>query len=50
MPAQALREAGDLKLQAGMPVEIFIKTAERTALEYLLDPVTAYVRRALREP
>ncbi|MBV6475244.1 MAG: HlyD family type I secretion periplasmic adaptor subunit [Rhodocyclaceae bacterium] len=50
VPAQALREAGDLKLQAGMPVEIFIKTAERTALEYLLDPVTAYVRRALREP
>lgn len=50
VPAQALQEAGDLKLQAGMPVEIFIKTAERTTLEYLLDPVTAYVRRALREP
>ncbi len=50
VPARALQEAGDLKLQAGMPVEIFIKTAERTTLEYLLDPVTAYVRRALREP
>lgn len=50
VPARALQEAGDLRLQAGMPVEIFVKTTERTTLEYLLDPVTAYVRRALREP
>jgi epimerase transport system membrane fusion protein len=48
--AQALKEAGDLKLQAGMPVEVFIKTAERTALLYLLDPVTAFIRRSFREP
>jgi len=47
---QSLKEAGDLKLQAGMPAELFIKTAARTGLEYLLDPVTAFVRRAFREP
>lgn len=47
---QSLREAGDLKLQAGMPAEIYIKTAERTALQYVLEPVSAYLARAFREP
>lgn len=46
----SLREAGDLKLQAGMPAEVFVKTGARTALEYLLDPVTAFIRRSFREP
>ncbi|MCK6406774.1 MAG: HlyD family type I secretion periplasmic adaptor subunit [Rhodocyclaceae bacterium] len=46
---ESLKEAGDLKLQAGMPVEIFVKTVERTALEYLFDPITAFIRRAFRE-
>ncbi len=50
VPLSALKQAGDLKLQAGMPVEIFIKTADRTTVEYLLDPITAFLRRALREP
>jgi HlyD family type I secretion membrane fusion protein len=47
---EALQGAGNLKLQAGMPVEVFIKTTERTALQYLLDPVIAFVGRSLREP
>lgn len=46
---ELLKEAGDLKLQAGMPVEIFVKTVDRTALQYLLEPITAFVRRAFRE-
>jgi multidrug efflux pump subunit AcrA (membrane-fusion protein) len=46
----ALRAAGNLKLQAGMPAEVFIRTSERTALEYLIDPLTGFVRHALREP
>lgn len=50
VPLQALKEAGDLKLQAGMPVELFIKTAERTALQYMLDPVTAFIQKSFREP
>lgn len=50
VPGQALKEAGDIRLQAGMPVELFIKTSERTTVEYLLDPITAFLRRALREP
>lgn len=50
VPGRALKEAGDIRLQAGMPVELFIKTSERTTVEYLLDPITAFLRRALREP
>ncbi|HTS54204.1 MAG TPA: HlyD family type I secretion periplasmic adaptor subunit [Burkholderiales bacterium] len=47
---EALRRAGDLTLQAGMPAEVFVKTAARTPLQYLFDPVTGYIRRAMREP
>ena len=48
--ADALQQAGDLTLQAGMPAEVFVKTAARTPLQYLFDPVTGYIRRAMREP
>ncbi len=47
---QALADAGDLRLQAGMPAEVFMRTESRSALDYLLAPVTAYFRRAMREP
>jgi HlyD family type I secretion membrane fusion protein len=47
---QSLKAAGGLPIQAGMPAEVFIRTDARTLLEYLLDPVTAYFRRGLREP
>ncbi|HEX5476979.1 MAG TPA: HlyD family type I secretion periplasmic adaptor subunit, partial [Burkholderiales bacterium] len=50
VPASALAQAGNLKLQAGMPAEIFIRTDSRTAFDYLLAPVTNYIRRAAREP
>lgn len=49
VPEKALG-AANLKLQAGMPAEVFIRTDTRTALDYLLAPVTAYLRRAMREP
>jgi HlyD family type I secretion membrane fusion protein len=50
VPAEALAEAGNLKLQAGMPAEVFIRTDSRTTSDYLFAPVTAYLRRAMREP
>jgi membrane fusion protein, epimerase transport system len=46
---EALHKAGDLQLQAGMPAEVFIKTESRTALEYLVDPITAFLQRSMRE-
>jgi len=46
---EALKKAGGLELLAGMPAEVFIKAESRTALEYLTDPVTAFLQRSLRE-
>lgn len=46
----ALRGAGDLSLRAGMPAEVYVRTEARTPLQYLLDPVTGYLSRAMREP
>ena len=47
VPPDAL---GDLRLQAGMPAEVFVRTDERSTFDYLLAPVTSYFRRAMREP
>jgi HlyD family type I secretion membrane fusion protein len=49
VPADKLAE-GRLRLQAGMPAEVFIRTDERTTVDYLLAPITSYFRRAMREP
>ena len=46
---EALKNAGNLRLQAGMPAEVFIKTTPRNALEYLIDPILAFLQRSLRE-
>lgn len=46
---QALAKAGQLELLPGMAAEVFIKTAERSVLEFLLDPLTAAMRRSFRE-
>jgi len=45
----SLKRAGDLQLQAGMPAEVFIQTTPRNALEYLFDPILAFLQRSLRE-
>lgn len=50
VPARALEEAGNLRMQAGMPAEVYIRTDSRSAFDYLLAPVTAYLRRGMREP
>lgn len=43
-------QAGGAMQLAGMRAEVFLKTAPRTALQYLLEPVTSALRRAAREP
>ncbi|AHM03794.1 Type I secretion membrane fusion protein, HlyD family [Roseibacterium elongatum DSM 19469] len=40
---------GDKRLIPGMPVQAFIRTADRTPLEYLLEPIADYFNRAFRE-
>lgn len=47
-PAE-LEKAGGLELRAGMPAEVHIRTLDRTPLQYLLDPLSAFFSRGLRE-
>ncbi len=46
---QELAKLGDLSLAAGMPVEAYIKTGERTALSYLIKPLSDQIAKAMRE-
>jgi HlyD family type I secretion membrane fusion protein len=48
--AAALRDHPSLRLQPGMPAELFVKTPERTLFQYLAKPLTTFARRAMREP
>ncbi|WP_380058920.1 HlyD family type I secretion periplasmic adaptor subunit (plasmid) [Falsihalocynthiibacter sp. SS001] len=49
LPAEGeLEKLGENKLIPGMPVEVFIKTNERTPLEYLTKPLTDYFTRSMR--
>jgi len=45
-----LKEAGDLRLAAGMPAEVYVRTDSRNTFDYMLAPVTNYLRRGMREP
>ena len=46
----SLKEAGDdIKLYPGMPAEVYILTHSRTAIQYLLDPITNTLNRSFRE-
>jgi HlyD family secretion protein len=49
IPQSEWRRLGALAPVAGMPVEAFIETGERTALSYLAKPVTDQLARAFRE-
>jgi HlyD family type I secretion membrane fusion protein len=45
----AMSELGGENLVPGMPAEIYIKTGERTAIAYLMEPLVDSVHRAWRE-
>lgn len=47
--AGELGKIGDLDILPGMPVESFIKTDDRTPLNYLIKPLANYFNRAFRE-
>lgn len=49
VPKEELEALGDLKLQPGMPVEALVKTGARTALGYMLSPLTENLDLAFRE-
>ena len=47
--AAALKTLGDAEVVPGMPVDVFIRTGDRTPMSYLLKPFTDYFRGAFRE-
>ena len=47
-PAAAVH-AHDLALTPGMPVEVHVRTGERSPLSYLVKPLTDYFSRSMRE-
>lgn len=49
IPAEEMAKLGNLTLLSGMPVEVFVKTSERTAMSYLLKPLADQVARAMNE-
>ncbi len=48
-PRAAPGHARDLALVPGMPVEVHLRTGERSPLSYLTKPITDYFSRSLRE-
>lgn len=49
LPESEIRQLRDLKLVPGMPIQAFIKTQDRSALDYLLRPLIEQAGRAFRE-
>ena len=49
IPDDELQKLEGARLLPGMPVEVFIKTNERTLLSYLVKPLADQVHRAFRE-
>ncbi|MFL5031311.1 MAG: HlyD family type I secretion periplasmic adaptor subunit [Xanthobacteraceae bacterium] len=49
MSANEIARLNDLKLVAGMPVEAFIQTGDRTVMSYLVKPLHDQIVKAFRE-
>jgi protease secretion system membrane fusion protein len=47
--AVGAKQLGKLRLQPGMPVDVIIKTGERTFMSYLLKPLTDKLARAFKD-
>jgi HlyD family type I secretion membrane fusion protein len=49
VPDTEIERLGALKLQPGMQLEVMIQTGDRTAFQYLIQPIVDSVNRAWRE-
>jgi HlyD family secretion protein len=47
--AESLKAASELKVQAGMPAEVYIEGTKQTPLQYMVEPITSVVRKAGRQ-
>jgi hypothetical protein len=50
LDAGALKRHPELRLQAGMPAEVYLTTPARTLFEYLIKPLAVFAQRGMREP
>jgi membrane fusion protein, type I secretion system len=50
LDTEALQRHRELRVQAGMPAELYVTTSRRTLFEYLARPVAIFANRAMREP
>jgi hypothetical protein len=48
-PAGEVARLNDIRLTPGMPAQVFIRTHERTPLQYLLKPLQEQIARTFRE-
>lgn len=48
VPIRAVQEAGLPPLAPGMAAEVYIKTAERTPMQWLMEPLVSSIRHAFR--
>jgi HlyD family secretion protein len=46
---EELKSVGELQLVPGMPAEVYIRTQDRTPLNYLLEPLREQIARTFRE-
>jgi protease secretion system membrane fusion protein len=46
---EGMRLVASLQIRPGMPVDLFVKTGERTLMNYLLKPVLDHSRLSMRE-
>jgi hypothetical protein len=44
-----LKDYPGARLMPGIPVEVSLKTGSRTALDYLVEPITDVMHRGMRE-
>jgi HlyD family secretion protein len=49
MDPKLLQALGDVKLVPGMPVDVFLRTSDRTIVSYLMKPLSDQMYRAFRE-
>jgi protease secretion system membrane fusion protein len=44
-----MKMIADLQIRPGMPVELFVKTGERTMMNYILKPILDHFKMAMTE-
>lgn len=46
---EGMKKIGNLNVRAGMPVDLFVKTGERTMMNYLLKPIIDHFKTSMTE-